>query len=111
MNTNYTIHGVAFPVDSIDGLPDLYSVAALLNTLAYKARDCNGHGDNGLFVFDAGWSSEADAKNFVAELEAMGVWVDDIKMEDLGRCAWGAHRFQVSVTAQVKFCSDNVFGK
>ncbi len=113
MSKTYNIHGVDFPVDSTDGKPDLYSVVALLNTLASNARSCNGYAnaERTVFVFDNGWSSEVDAKNFVAKVEAMGVWVTDIVTVDAGRCAWGDHRFTVTLVPQTKFCYENVFGK
>ncbi len=114
MNT-YIIHGVEFPVDSIDGCPDLYSINALLNTLANKARACNGYGHadtaEGVFVFDRGYGGETDAKDFAAEVAAMGVWVTDIKIVDHGPAAWGGKRFEVSLKPQTKFCYENVFGK
>lgn len=111
----YTIHGVEFPVDSTDGLPDLFSVAALLNTFKGMARAHHGYGcadvEQGSFVFDSGWGAPEDAQAFAAKVQALDPYVSDITVTTTGRTAFGGRRVEVRFKTHVKFCSDNVFGR
>lgn len=37
--------------------------------------------------------------------------MSDVVVADKGPLAWGGHRFEVSLKPELKFCSDNVFGR
>lgn len=116
MSKTYTIHGVEFPVWSDDGYPDLFpSAECLFNSLKSDARSCNGFANDTatVFTFDRGWGGPTDAENFLKRIEkwGKGVWVSNVKVENKGRCAWGGDRIVVTLTPEVKFCFDAVFGK